>query len=294
MNTLKTGLLMVALFALFMGVGALFGRNGLMIGFAFALATNFFAYWFSDKVALSMAGAREIDESQAPQLFQIVGGIARKAGLPMPRVYIIPTAQPNAFATGRDPNHAAVAVTEGILQALRPDELEGVLAHEMAHVKNRDILISSVAATIAGALGFFAQMAQWGAMFGGYGGSRDERNGNPLVALLGAIVASVAGTMIQLAISRSREFEADRVGAEICGRPLSLASALTRIERTAERMPMNVNPAASHMYIINPLGGDALQSVMTLFRTHPLTEKRVERLEEQAREMGQGGMDRAS
>jgi len=285
---------MVALFALFMGVGALFGRNGLMIGFAFALATNFFAYWFSDKVALSMAGAREIDESQAPQLFQIVGGIARKAGLPMPRVYIIPTAQPNAFATGRDPNHAAVAVTEGILQALRPDELEGVLAHEMAHVKNRDILISSVAATIAGALGFFAQMAQWGAMFGGYGGSRDERNGNPLAALLGAIVASVAGTMIQLAISRSREFEADRVGAEICGRPLSLASALTRIERTAERMPMNVNPAASHMYIINPLGGDALQSVMTLFRTHPLTEKRVERLEEQAREMGQGGMDRAS
>lgn len=286
MNTLKTGLLMVALFAIFMGVGALFGRNGLMIGFAFALATNFFAYWFSDKMALAMAGAQEVNQSQAPELYRMIGGIAQRAGLPMPRVYVIPSAQPNAFATGRDPNHAAVAVTEGILQALRPDELEGVLAHEMAHVKNRDILISSVAATIAGALGFFAQMAQWGAMFGGYSGNRDERNGNPLAALVGAIVASVAGTMIQLAISRSREYEADRVGAEICGRPLSLASALTRIERSAEQMPMNVNPAASHMYIVNPLGGDALQSVMALFRTHPLTEDRVARLQQQAREMG--------
>jgi heat shock protein HtpX len=277
-------MLMVVLFALFMGVGALFGRSGLIIGFSFALATNFFAYWFSDKLALSMSGAQPVDRSQAPQLFQMVERLTQRAGLPMPRVYIIPSPQPNAFATGRDPNHAAVAVTEGILRALPPDEMEGVLAHELAHVKNRDILISSVAATIAGALGMLAQMAQWGALFGGYGGNRNDREGgNPLVVLLGAIVASIAGTMIQLAISRSREFEADRVGAEMCGRPLSLARALQRIESVAERMPMDVNPATSHMYIINPLGGDTLKAISALFRTHPLTEQRVERLEQMAR-----------
>jgi heat shock protein HtpX len=207
----------------------------------------------------------------------------------MPRVYIIPSLPPNAFATGRDPNHSAVAVTEGILQALPPDELEGVLAHELAHVRSRDILISSVAATIVGAIGFLSQMAQWGALFGGYSRDDDER-GNPFLILIGTMIAGLAATLVQLAISRSREFEADRIGAEICGRPLSLANALTRIERAAERMPMNLNPAASHMFIINPLGGDSLKSIAALFRTHPLTEERVARLEQQAHDMGTSGL----
>jgi heat shock protein HtpX len=290
MNTLKTGLLMVALFALLMGLGTLFGgKQGLIIGFGLALATNFFAYWFSDKMALSMSGAQEIDESQAPDLFRMIARLAQSAGLPMPRVYIIPSEQPNAFATGRDPNHSAVAVTQGILQLLSPEELEGVLAHELAHVTHRDILISSIAATIAGAIGFIAQMAQFNAMFGGYRGDNEEgRGGNPLLLLVGAMVAAVAGTIIQLAISRTREFAADRGGAEICGNPLALASALQRIEYAAERMPMNVNPAAAHMYIINPLGGDALQSIAALFRTHPPTEERIARLQAMASEMGHG------
>lgn len=287
-NTLKVGLLMTALFALFMGLGALAGgKNGLIIGFVFALGTNFVSYWFSDKLALSMSGAQEVDEAQAPQLFRTVARLAQNAGLPIPRVYIIPSPQPNAFATGRDPNHSAVAVTEGILQVLSQEELEGVLAHELAHVQHRDILISSIAATIAGAIGLFAQMAQWGAIFGGY--SRDERDregGNPFLVLIGAIVASMAATMIQLAISRNREFEADRGGAEISGKPLALASALHKIERVAERMPMQINPAAAHMYIVNPLGGDTLRSITALFRTHPPTEERITRLEEMARERG--------
>jgi heat shock protein HtpX len=281
---------MVALFALFMGLGALFGgQQGLIIGFVVALATNFFAYWFSDKVALSMSRAQEIDESQAPDLYRTVARLAQNANLPLPRIYIIPSDQPNAFATGRDPNHSAVAVTQGILQLLSPDELEGVLAHELAHIKHRDILISSIAATVAGAIGFVAQMAQFNAMFGGYRGDDEEGHGNPLLLLVGSMVAAIAGTMIQLAISRTREFAADRGGAEICGKPLALASALRRIEYAAERMPMNVNPAAAHMYIINPLGGDALRSIAALFRTHPPTEERIAKLQEVAGEMGYGG-----
>jgi heat shock protein HtpX len=288
MNALKTGLLMVALFALLMGLGSLFGgRNGLVIGFVFALGTNFFAYWFSDRVALSMSGAQEVDEAQAPQLYRMVERLAQRAGIPTPRLYVIPSAQPNAFATGRNPNHAAVAVTEGIMQLLSQEELEGVIAHELAHVRHRDILISSIAATIVGTISF---VAQFGMMFGGMRDDREE-GANPLVALLAAFAAMIAGTMIQLGISRAREYEADRGGAEICGNPLALASALRRIEAVAERMPMNVNPASAHMYIINPLGGDALQSLAALFRTHPLTEDRVARLEEMA--YASGGIRRA-
>lgn len=286
MNALKTGILMGLLFALFMGVGAMFGgKNGLVLAFFLALATNFFAYWFSDKIALMMGGAQEVSEAKAPQLYRTVRRLAMNAGLPMPRVYIIPSPQPNAFATGRDPNHSAVAVTEGLLQMLSQDELEGVIAHELAHIKHRDILISSIAATIAGAIGFIAQMLQWGAIFGT---ARDEEGEhvNPLAAIFVAMFIGVAATLIQLAISRAREYEADRGGAEICGRPLSLANALRKIEYAAERMPMHVNPAASHMYIINPLGGDLLRGMMNLMRTHPDTADRIQRLEQMAYRMG--------
>jgi len=274
------------LFALFMGVGAMFGgKNGLVLAFFLALATNFFAYWFSDKIALMMGGAQEVSEAEAPQLYRTVGRLAANAGLPMPRVYIIPSPQPNAFATGRDPNHSAVAVTEGLLQMLSQDELEGVIAHELAHIKHRDILISSIAATIAGAIGFIAQMLQWGAIFGT---ARDEdgEHVNPFAAMIAAMFIGLAATLIQLAISRAREYEADRGGAEICGRPLSLANALRKIEYAAERIPMSVNPAASHMYIVNPLGGDLLRGVMNMMRTHPETADRIRRLEQMAYRMG--------
>lgn len=286
MNALKTGILMVALFALFMFVGSwVGGRNGMVIAFFLALAMNFFAYWFSDKIALMMGGAQEVSEAEAPQLYRTVGRLAVNAGLPMPRVYVIPSPQPNAFATGRDPNHSAVAVTQGLMQMLSQDELEGVIAHELAHIKHRDILISSIAATIAGAIGLIAQMLQFSAIFGG---ARDEdgEHVNPLAALIGAMLIGLVATLIQLAISRAREYEADRGGAEICGRPLSLANALRKIEYAAERMPMNVNPAASHMYIINPLGGDLLRGMMSLMRTHPETADRIQRLEQMAYHMG--------
>ena len=275
---------MAALFGLFMLIGRLLGGpNGLILGFAFALIMNFSAYWFSDKMALAANGAQPVSESEAPDLYRMIGRIAHNAGLPMPRVYIIPTDQPNAFATGRDPDHAAVAVTEGLWRSLRPEELEGVLAHEMAHVKNRDILISSIAATIAGAISL---VAQFGFLF--MGDSRDrDRGANPLVVLATLILAPIAAMLIQLAVSRSREYEADRVGAQLCGRPLALAGALHKIETVAERMPLDVNPATSHMFIINPLGGDALKSMAALFRTHPLTADRIARLQAQAREMGQ-------
>jgi len=284
-NTLKTGILMAALFGLFMLIGRwLGGPNGLILGFMVALGTNFFAYWFSDKVALSMSGAQPLDEREAPELFRMVRRLSASAGIPMPALYVIPSPQPNAFATGRDPNHAAVAVTEGIVRALTPDELEGVIAHELAHVKHRDILISSIAATMAGAISLVAQMLQFRLMFGGMGRSDDEEGGgsNPLALLAGMILAPVAAMLIQMAISRAREFEADRGGAQISGRPLSLASALRKIERAAEIMPMNVNPAAAHMYIANPLGGDMLTGLAALFRTHPPTEERIARLEAMA------------
>lgn len=289
MNALKTGVLMAMLMALLMGLGWwLGGQRGLIVGFGFALISNFIAYWFSDKIALMMGRAREVSEAEAPELYAIVARLSQRAGLPMPRVYIADSPQPNAFATGRDPEHSAVAATTAILQMLSPDELEGVLAHELSHVKHRDVLISSIAATIAGTIGFVASMARWGMMFGGYGYGRDDRDrGNPLLILVGTMVAGLAATLIQLAISRSREYAADQGGGELSGKPLALASALARIERGAERMPMNVNPAAAHLYIINPLGGEALRGIAALFRTHPPTEERIARLEEQAREMGQ-------
>ncbi len=284
MNTLKTGVLMAALFGLFMLVGQLIGgQNGMMLGFMLALGMNFFAYWFSDKLASAMSGAREIDESQSPGLFGIIRRLTQQTGLPMPRIYVIPSAQPNAFATGRNPEHAAVAVTAGILQALTDNELEAVLAHELAHVKHRDILISTVAATAAGAISFLVQMLQFRMLFGGgYQDDRDREGVNPLGVLLAIIVAPIAALLIQLAISRTREFDADRGGSEITHNPLALASALRKIERYAEQIPMNVNPSTAHMYIANPLGGDRLEGIAKLFRTHPPTEERIARLEEMA------------
>ncbi len=289
MNMLKTGLLMAALFGLFMALGRLLGgQDGLIIGFVLALATNFFAYWFSDRMALAMSGAQAVDEAQAPGLFRLVARLAHNAGLPMPRVYIIPDGQPNAFATGRNLQHAAVAVTQGLLEMLSAEELEGVLAHELAHIKHRDILISSIAATMGGAISFVAQMLQFQSLFGGVHHEEEEQGANPLGLLgllVGVIVAPVAALLIQMAISRTREYDADRGGAQICGNPLALASALGRIEAAAERLPMPVNPATSHMYIVNPLGGEALEGLATLFRTHPPTEDRIARLEELAAQM---------
>ncbi len=285
-NTFKTGILMAALFGLFMLIGrALGGANGLIIGFLLALGTNGVAYWFSDKIAIMSSGAQPVTEAQAPQLYHTVARVAQRAGMPMPQVYIVPSPQPNAFATGRDPQHAAVAATQGILQALTPEELEGVLAHEMAHVKHRDILISSIAATVAGAITLIAHFARFAMIFGGYGRDDRDRGENPIVALALLILAPIAAMLIQLAISRSREFEADRGGAEISGNPLALAGALRKIERYAEAMPMNVPPSTAHMYIQNPLGGDRLAGFAALFRTHPATPERIARLEAMAAQM---------
>lgn len=274
MNTMRTTILMASLFGLFMVVGQMLGgSNGMVMGFLFALVTNMGAYWFSDKIALMSSGAQAASAREFPQLHAIVERCARQAGIPKPSVHIIPSPQPNAFATGRGPGHAAVAVTQGLMQMLNEDEIEGVIAHEIAHVKNRDILISSIAATIAGAI----SMLQYLAWFGRYD-DRDE-GANPFALLLVLIVAPIAAMLIQLAISRSREFGADEGAARITGRPLALASALQKIEYAAERLPMNVNPAASQMYIINPMGGDLLKSVAGLFRTHPHTSDRIARLQ---------------
>ncbi len=277
MNYMKTTVLMAALFGLFMLVGDLLGgSNGMVMGFLFALITNMGAYWFSDKIALMSSGAQAVSAREFPELHAIVERCARRAGIPKPSVHVIPTAQPNAFATGRGPGHAAVAVTQGLMQMLSEDEIEGVVAHEIAHVKNRDILISSIAATVAGAI----SMLQYLAWFGG-AGDRDEGR-NPLAILLVLIIAPIAAMLIQLAISRSREFGADEGAARITGRPMALAAALQKIEYAAERMPMDVNPAASQMYIVNPMGGDLLKSVAGLFRTHPHTADRIARLQQLA------------
>jgi heat shock protein HtpX len=233
-------------------------------------------YWFSDKIALAMSGAREVSQDQAPDLHQMVEKLSVQAGLPKPRVYIIPQETPNAFATGRNPEHAAVAVTEGILRILKPQEMEGVLAHELSHVKNRDILISSVAAVIAGAISYLAMMAQWGAIFG-MGRSDDDEGGggNMIGALLLAIMAPIAAMLIQMAISRSREYAADASGAKLIGEGRPLANALQKLENYNQQAPMQVNPATAQMYIVNPLAG---QSLMRLFSTHPPIEERIARL----------------
>ena len=253
------------------------GRSGLYMAFIMALVMNFIGYWFSDKIALKMSGAQEVTVDQAPDLHRLVERLSVQAGLPKPRVYVMPQDTPNAFATGRNPEHAAVAVTEGILRLLKPEELEGVLAHELAHIKNRDILISSVAAVIAGAISHLAYMAQWGAMFG-MGRSDDEEGGgggNMIAIILMAIVAPMAAMLIQMAISRSREFVADATGAKIihAGRPL--ANALLKLEGYNKQLPMQVNPATAQMYIVNPLSA---QGLTRLFSTHPPIQERVDRL----------------
>ena len=291
-NQLKTVLLLGVLTGLFLAIGHLVaGKQGMIIAFVVALFMNFFSYFFSDKVALAMYGAREISYEEAPWLHEMVEDLARRAGIPKPKIYLAPMAVPNAFATGRDPNHAAVAVTSGILQILDKDELRGVLAHELGHVKNRDILISSIAATIGGAISMLANMAYYTAFLGG----NDRENNNPIASIIGSIilfiVAPLAATLIQMAISRSREFVADEAGAKISGCPLCLANALRRLEEIAhnpqiqEIASQEINPGTAHMMIVNPLSGDF---IMKLFSTHPPTEERIRRLEELARKMQPG------
>lgn len=276
MNGLKTTLLLVGLTVLFVWIGfALGGQRGMMIAFMFALLMNFISYWFSDKIVLKMYGARQVDEATAPELWGVVRTVATAAGIPMPKVYIIPKDTPNAFATGRNPQHAAVAATEGILKLLDRDELEGVMAHEIAHVKHRDTLISTVAATLAGAIGMLAMMVRWGAMFGGYG-SRDSRDNGGIIGLIAmSIVAPLAATLIQMAISRSREYAADEAGARFSHKPWALASALEKLHNINQRYPMNAQPATAHLFIVNPLSGKGLAS---LFSTHPPVEERIARL----------------
>ncbi|MBM9514542.1 zinc metalloprotease HtpX [Desulfogranum marinum] len=274
MNTMKTFILMAALTALFMVAGqAMGGQQGMMIALLFAVGLNFFAYWNSDKMALAMNKAREVSEAEAPDLHNMVASLAARAQLPKPKIYVVDNQTPNAFATGRNPDHAAVAVTTGIMRVLNRDELEGVLAHELAHIKNRDILIGSIAAVMAGAISYLATMAQWAMIFGGR--SNDDEGGNPIVAIVMMIVAPLAASLIQMAISRSREYIADATGAEICGHPQSLASALNKLSSANEQIPMDVNPASAQMYIVNPLKGG---SIANLFSTHPPMEERIRRL----------------
>jgi heat shock protein HtpX len=270
-NGLKTALLLGILSALLLGLGEMLGgAGGLMTAFVFAAAMNMGSYWFSDKIVLRMYRAAEVGPSH--QLYRIVERLTARANLPMPKVYVIPEASPNAFATGRNPSHAAVAATEGILRVLSESELEGVIAHELAHVQHRDILISSVAATMAAAIMMVARMAHFAAMFGGYG-NRDDRNGtNPIALLATMIFAPFAAMLIQLAISRSREFAADAGGAALAGNPYGLAEALRKIDAVSKRVPLDANPATAHMFIIKPFAGGGL---MSLFSSHPPTEARI-------------------
>ena len=275
----KTVLLLTALTVLMLFVGrAVAGTSGMMFAFVLALGMNFVSYWWSDKIALKMAGAKEVSEAEAPELHSVVNSLAMYARIPKPRVYVMESESPNAFATGRDPSHAAVAVTTGIMRILDRTELEAVLSHELGHIRNRDTLIMTVTATIAGAITMIAHMAQWALIFGGMGGRDDERGGGMAdlaVGLLMIILAPIAATVIQLAISRAREFEADAAGARISGQPLALASALEKLEATVHVRPMHVSEAAAHLFIVNPLGGGGW---INLFRTHPTTEERVARL----------------
>ena len=263
-----TGLIM--LFGQYMG-----GQGGLVIAFIFAVAMNFGSYWFSDKIVLRMYGANEVSEAQAPQLHRIVHNLTVRAGLPMPKIYVIPSDGANAFATGRNPSHAAVAVTEGIMRLMDEREITGVLAHELAHVKNRDILISSVAATLAGVIMMLANMAQWAAIFGMGRGDDDEDGGGFIGMIAMAFLAPLAASIIQMAISRTREFAADKVGSEMCGDPLGLASALSKLGMASEQIPMDASPQTAHFFIVNPLSG---QSFARFFSTHPPLEERISRL----------------
>jgi len=280
MNTTKTVVLMVGLTVLLIAIGGAFGgRQGMILAFIFAGAMNMFSYWFSDKLVLRMYNAQEATEAEAPMLWGVTHDLAVKMNMPMPKVYVIPSDSPNAFATGRNPNHAAVAATEGILRLLTREELEGVMAHELGHVRNRDILIGTIAATIAGAISMLAHMAQWAMIFGG--GRRDDREGEGgfLGQLLMIIIAPIAAGLIQMAISRSREYQADASGARLCGNPMWLASALRKLQMGSQRIPMDANPATAHMFIVNPLRGGG---IVNLFSTHPPIEDRIARLESMA------------
>lgn len=274
-NTFKTFVLLAAIGGLLVSVGSILGgRGGAVIGMALGFGIVGFSYWRSDKLAIRAARAVPADEAQMPEYFRIVRELTQQAGMPMPRLYVTPDMQPNAFATGRNPEHAAVAVTQGILQILDWDELRGVLAHEISHVGNRDILIGSIAAAVATGISFVANMAMWGAMFGG---GRDDDDANPIVLLLTAILAPMAAGLLQMALSRSREFEADRTGARLIGDGEPLARALEKLEMAAHRIPMDVNPAQAQAYIVNPLTGRKVQFAK-LFTTHPPMEERVGRL----------------
>jgi heat shock protein HtpX len=275
---LKVFGMMTALTVLVVGVGQyLGGSGGAVLAFTLAVAMNFGMYWFSDRAVLKMYRARVIGEHDAPELYRMVDRLRQRAGLPMPTVAIAPSEQPNAFATGRGPKHAVVCVTAGIVRALPPRELEGVIAHELAHIEHRHMLVGTVAATMAGAVAMLASIARWGMIFGGMGG-RDDGEGNPFVLLAAAIVAPIAATIVQLAISRQNEFQADATAARITGDPDGLAGALKRIEAHARQVPMQVNPAAAQLAIVNPLAGGRGQAFTRLFRTHPPTEERVRRL----------------
>lgn len=275
MNNIKTLFLLVTLTLILVWAGAaLGGKQGMTMALVFALVLNFFAYWFSDKIVLKMYGAKAVSEAEAPELYGIVRRLIQKAEMPMPKVYIINEEQPNAFATGRNPKHAAVAVTTGIMRTLSHEELQGVIGHELAHVQHRDILISTIAATIAGAISYLAQMAQWAMIFGNRGD--DEEGGNPIAALIMMIVGPIAALIVQMAISRSREYAADEGGARLAGNPRYLAGALRKLHLASQKIPMNANPATSHMFIVNPLSGGGL---LKLFSTHPPIEERIARLE---------------
>jgi heat shock protein HtpX len=289
MNYLRTAILLAGLTGLFMGVGFLIGgQSGAMIALLIAAGLNFVAYWNADSLVLSMHGAQEIDARGAPELYRIVGELATRAGLPMPRVFLMDNAQPNAFATGRNPQHAAVAVTTGLLQMLREDEIAGVIAHELAHIKNHDTLTMTITATIAGAI---SMLAQFGLFFGG---NRDSNNGMGLIGTLAMVIlAPIAAMLVQMAISRTREYGADEMGARISGRPLALASALARIDNAAhqiENPDAEQHPATAHLFIINPLSGARMDN---LFATHPATENRIAALRDIASHMGQHRQDAA-
>ncbi len=280
-NNLKTLALLtgLTLFLMFVGdvIGARLGtQHGMAIGLAIAAVMNFFSYFFSDKIALSMYGAQPVSREDLPRVYNVVERMTQRVGLPMPKIYVIPTDSPNAFATGRNPSHASVAVTQGILNLLDDEELEGVLAHELGHVRNRDILISSVAATLAGAITFLARSLMWAGMFGGYGDRDDRDRGGGFAAILMMILAPIAALLIQMAISRSREYEADHTGANTTGNPYALARALQKLDAWSKRRPLVASPSTAHLFIVAPLiGGDTLAN---LFSTHPPIAKRIERL----------------
>jgi heat shock protein HtpX len=278
-NALKTTLLLGLLTGFLLFIGEYFGgQNGMIIALIFAGVMNFVSYFFSDKIALAMYRARPVTREELPRAYEIVERLTQRIGIPMPKIYVIPSDSPNAFATGRNPNHASVAVTQGILNLLNDEEMEGVLAHELGHVRNRDILISSIAATIAGAITFLARMAMWGAMFGGYGGRDDRNRGGGIGSLFMVILAPIAALLIQMAVSRSREYAADATGAHLTGNPYALASALRKLDEYSRRVPLPASPSTAHLFIVQPFLGMGGMNWANLFSTHPPIAKRIERL----------------